>query len=116
MAEQAPAVVLLSGGLDSATTLAVAQAAGFAVHALTFRYGQRHAVEVNSAALHARLQEAIEHRLGFLGFRAMAGSPLSSALALAQSPPAVPVSPGHPSAYVPARHSVPRKVRTILLR
>ena len=57
-----PAVVLLSGGLDSATTLALARAEGFAPHALTFRYGQRHDAELRSARAVASALGAVEHR------------------------------------------------------
>ena len=49
--KNAKAVVLLSGGLDSTTTLAIAQSAGFAAHAMTFRYGQRHSVELDATAM-----------------------------------------------------------------
>ncbi|HEU5359239.1 MAG TPA: 7-cyano-7-deazaguanine synthase, partial [Gemmatimonadales bacterium] len=57
------AVVLLSGGMDSATTLAIARSEGFACHALSFRYGQRHAIELERAATVARMLGAVEHRV-----------------------------------------------------
>ena len=57
------AVLLLSGGLDSATTLAIAKAQGFEVYALSFRYGQRHAVELKAAARVAEVMGAAEHKI-----------------------------------------------------
>ena len=57
----APAVVLLSGGLDSATVLAIAKKLGYAVHALSFRYGQRHSSELDAATRVAKSLGAVEH-------------------------------------------------------
>src|SRR5262245_38753587 len=70
--------VLLSGGLDSATALAVAARDGFACHALTVAYGQRHAVEVEAAARVAAALGAVEHRVMHLDLRAFGGSALTA--------------------------------------
>ena len=72
-----PAVVLLSGGLDSATTLAVARDAGYACHALSFDYGQRHKFELQAAANVARHLGAAEHRIATIDLRAFGGSALT---------------------------------------
>jgi 7-cyano-7-deazaguanine synthase len=96
------AVVLLSGGLDSATTLALAQDAGFACHALSFAYGQRHAVELEAARRVAAALRAVEHRVMAIDLSAFGGS------ALTDRSIAVPevVSEGIPVTYVPARNTV----------
>jgi len=72
------AVVLLSGGLDSATVLAMARADGFACHALSFRYGQRHAVELDAAARVARALGAVEHRVATVDLAWIGGSALTA--------------------------------------
>jgi 7-cyano-7-deazaguanine synthase len=103
------AVVLLSGGLDSATALAVARRDGFACHALSFDYGQRHAAELAAAARVAKALGAVEHKVVRLDLRTIGGS------ALTDSAIAVPVDgaardsaePGTiPVTYVPARNTV----------
>lgn len=96
------AVVLLSGGLDSATVLAIAQAEGFACYALSFDYGQRHRAELEAARRVAGAQDVIEHKVLPLSLDAIGGS------ALTDSAIAVPELPGEgiPVTYVPARNSV----------
>src|SRR5690242_21031474 len=74
------AVVLLSGGLDSATVAAVAKRDGFAVHALSFRYGQRHAVELASAARVAASLQLASHHVIDIDLRAFGGSALTADL------------------------------------
>lgn len=95
------AVVLLSGGLDSATTLAIAKAEGYECHALSFRYGQRHAVELESARRVAAAAR-VAWRVVDIDLRAFGGS------ALTDSRIAVPEAPtdGIPITYVPARNTV----------
>jgi len=98
-----PAVVLLSGGLDSATTLAIARAGGFACHCLSIDYGQRHRVELRAAAAVAAALGACEHRTLSLRLDAFGGS------ALTDSRIAVPVDgvqSGIPVTYVPARNTI----------
>ncbi|HEX7466886.1 MAG TPA: 7-cyano-7-deazaguanine synthase QueC [Usitatibacter sp.] len=96
------AVVLLSGGLDSATVLAMAVADGWRCHALSIDYGQRHRVELEAAARVARAQGAIEHRIVAIDLRVFGGS------ALTDDSIAVPTSstPGIPITYVPARNTI----------
>lgn len=96
------AVVLVSGGLDSATALAMARAAGFACHALSFDYGQRHRCELAAAERVARSLGAVEHRTFPLDLRQFGGS------ALTDDAIAVPEAPGEgiPVTYVPARNTV----------
>jgi 7-cyano-7-deazaguanine synthase len=97
-----PAVILLSGGLDSATVLAIARESGFACHALSLDYGQRHNAELAAAAHVASSLGAREHRVIRLGLGDLGGS------ALTDDSIAVPVRPteGIPVTYVPARNTV----------
>jgi 7-cyano-7-deazaguanine synthase len=97
-----PAVVLLSGGLDSATVLAMAREAGYACHALSLDYGQRHTAELGAAARVAASLGAVEHRVIQLGLGDIGGSALTDAsIAVPESP-----SAGIPVTYVPARNTV----------
>ncbi|ULX57989.1 7-cyano-7-deazaguanine synthase QueC [Ectothiorhodosinus mongolicus] len=97
-----PAVVLLSGGMDSATVLALAKAEGFACHCLSFRYGQRHSVELMAAQQLASELGAAEHRIVDLDLSLFGGSALTDASI------AVPETPGEgiPVTYVPARNTI----------
>jgi 7-cyano-7-deazaguanine synthase len=96
------AVVLLSGGLDSATTLAIAQSQGFICHAVSFDYGQRHRAELQAADRVARSLGAAEHRTMRIDFAGIGGS------ALTDNSIAVPevAQSGIPITYVPARNTV----------
>lgn len=96
------AVVLLSGGLDSATALAIARAEGHDCYAMSFRYGQRHAVELEAAAAVARDQRVAEHRVADIDLAAFGGS------ALTDESIDVPETPGEgiPVTYVPARNTI----------
>jgi 7-cyano-7-deazaguanine synthase len=97
-----PAVILLSGGLDSATVLAIAREAGYACHALSLDYGQRHNAELAAAARVATSLGAVEHRVLTLGLSDIGGSALTDAsIAVPESPTA-----GIPITYVPARNTV----------
>ncbi|HWO87671.1 MAG TPA: 7-cyano-7-deazaguanine synthase QueC [Gemmatimonadales bacterium] len=99
-----PAVVLLSGGLDSATTLAVARRDGFSTHALTFRYGQRHAREVEAAARLAAELGAAEHRVVDVDLRAIGGSALTADIPVPKD--RGDLAAGVPVTYVPARNTI----------
>ncbi|MHB1216378.1 MAG: 7-cyano-7-deazaguanine synthase QueC [Thiobacillus sp.] len=97
-----PAVILLSGGLDSATVLAIAREAGYACHALSLDYGQRHNAELAAAARVAASLGAVEHRVLKLGLGDFGGSALTDAsIAVPESP-----TTGIPATYVPARNTV----------
>lgn len=97
------AIVLLSGGLDSATTLAIAREAGFECYCLSFDYGQRHRAELDAAARVAQALGAHEHRILSLDLGQFGGSALTdSAIAL----PIGGVQPGIPITYVPARNTI----------
>jgi 7-cyano-7-deazaguanine synthase len=101
-----PAVVLLSGGLDSATTLAIANAEGFAPHALSFKYGQRHAAELDAAGAVARQLGVVQHHIAEIDLRSMGGSALTSDLAVPQDRSEQEIAAGIPVTYVPARNTI----------
>jgi 7-cyano-7-deazaguanine synthase len=96
------AVVLLSGGLDSATTLAISRAEGFTCHALSVDYGQRHSVELEAASRVAKALGAAEHRIMHIDLAGIGGSALTD--------PSIPVpqapTTGIPATYVPARNTM----------
>lgn len=96
------AVILLSGGLDSATVLAIAKAAGFECYTMSFDYGQRHRSELNASLKISKQLGAVEHKIIKLGLDAIGGS------ALTDSKLTVPelASEGIPITYVPARNTV----------
>ena len=97
-----PAVILLSGGLDSATVLAIAREAGYACHTLSLDYGQRHTAELAAATRVSRSLGAVEHRVLRLGLGDIGGSALTDdSIAVPESPTA-----GIPVTYVPARNTV----------
>src|SRR4051812_41640993 len=101
------AVVLLSGGVDSTTVLAVARKEGFRCHALTVAYGQRHAVELQAAQRVAALLGAEEQRVLHLDLTTFGGSALTdSRLAVPVDRPQEAMSAGIPITYVPARNTV----------
>jgi len=97
-----PAVCLLSGGLDSATSLAVAQREGYECYALSFDYGQRHRAELQAAARVAASLGAVEHRVVKIDLRAFGGSALTADIAV----PKTGLGGGIPVTYVPARNTV----------
>jgi 7-cyano-7-deazaguanine synthase len=105
-ADARPAVVLLSGGLDSATVLAVARGQGFACHALTIAYGQRHAAELEAARHVAAAMGAKEHRVMHLDLRAFGGSALTADVPVPRDRDEAQMSSGIPVTYVPARNTV----------
>jgi len=100
------AVVLLSGGLDSATTLAIAGEQGFDCAALTFRYGQRHAIEVEAAKRIARAFGAERHIIAEIDLRVFGGSAITGALAVPKDRSESEMAQGIPVTYVPARNLV----------
>lgn len=100
------AVLLLSGGLDSATTLALAREQGFEVYALSFRYGQRHAVELKAAARVADVLGAREHKIADIDLRLFGGSALTDDIAVPKDRSEADISHGIPITYVPARNTI----------
>lgn len=101
-----PAIVLLSGGLDSATALAIARRDGFACHALTVAYGQRHAVELDAARRVATALGAAEHKLMQLDLRVFGGSALTADVDVPCDRSEVEMTSAIPVTYVPARNTV----------
>ncbi|GMV98151.1 MAG: 7-cyano-7-deazaguanine synthase [Phycisphaerae bacterium] len=100
------AVVLLSGGLDSATSLAVARRDGFEPYALSFRYGQRHGSEIDAARRVADHLRAARHVITDIDLRAFGGSALTDDLAVPKGRSLEEMSAGVPITYVPARNTI----------
>jgi 7-cyano-7-deazaguanine synthase len=100
------AIVLLSGGLDSATALAMSKAAGRRCHALSFRYGQRHAVELNAAAAVARALGADSTRVIDIDLRGIGGSALTADIDVPKHRADAEIGTGIPITYVPARNTI----------
>jgi len=101
-----PAVVLVSGGLDSATILAMARHAGFTPYALSFDYGQRHQFELEAAARVCAAQQVARHVVMKIDLRAFGGSALTSELEVPKDRPVEEMETGIPITYVPARNTV----------
>jgi 7-cyano-7-deazaguanine synthase len=104
--EMTDAIVLLSGGIDSATALAMTRAAGRRCRALSFRYGQRHAVELEAAARVARALGAEAHTIIDLDLRAIGGSALTADIAVPKGRSDAEIGGGIPVTYVPARNTI----------
>ena len=100
------AVVLLSGGLDSTTTLATAIAEDYETYALSFDYGQRHKIEIVAARRIARALGAKEHRVGKIDMRIFGGSALTDDVAVPKKRSATEIGHGIPITYVPARNTI----------
>lgn len=99
-------MVLLSGGLDSATCLALAKSQGFAPVALSISYGQRHIVEIEQARVVARAAGVVDHRVVAMDLRAIGGSALTAELAVPKHDDVASLGTGIPSTYVPARNTI----------
>lgn len=104
--EEKKAIILLSGGLDSATVLAIARTEGFACHALSFDYGQRHAVELTAARKVAETLGAAEHKIIEMNLRAFGGSALTDNIAVPKGRNETQMEAGIPVTYVPARNTL----------
>jgi 7-cyano-7-deazaguanine synthase len=100
------AVILLSGGLDSTTTLAVAKAQGFYCHCLSVDYGQRHRVELERAAAVAKAMGVADHRTVTLDLRAIGGSALTADVDVPKGRDETAMATGIPVTYVPARNTI----------
>jgi 7-cyano-7-deazaguanine synthase len=102
-----PAVVLVSGGMDSAVALAIAQEQGYACHALSVRYGQRHTSELDAADRIARALDAVAHKTVEVDLRSIGGSALTDAdIEVPLDSNEDPASPAIPVTYVPARNTI----------
>ena len=101
-----PAVVLLSGGLDSSTVVAMAQRDGYDVHALSFSYGQRHTVELEAAARVAAAAGITDHKVIDIDLRAFGGSALTDDIDVPKHDSADDMDEGIPVTYVPARNTI----------
>ncbi len=107
-ASSSRAIILLSGGLDSATALAIARDDGFACHALSFDYGQRHRFELNAARKVAESIGVVEHRIAEFDLRAFGGSALTDDIDVPKDRPDLAKTPDAdiPITYVPARNTI----------
>ena len=106
MKKQFKAVVLLSGGLDSATTLAIARDRGFEIYALSFRYGQRHAVEMKAARRIARKNKVAGHLILNMDLRKIGGSALTADIHVPKNQTGSVLKRKIPVTYVPARNTI----------
>jgi 7-cyano-7-deazaguanine synthase len=100
------AVVLLSGGLDSTTTLAIAIAEGYEAYALSFAYGQRHEIEIEAARRVANSLGAKEHRVAKIDLRIFGGSALTDNIDVPKQRSETEIAHGIPVTYVPARNTI----------
>jgi len=100
------AVVLLSGGLDSATVLAIARSLGYELYALSFSYGQRHIFELEAAGRVAAAIGVAQHRIAVIDLRVFGGSALTSDIDIPKGRSAEDISHGIPITYVPARNTI----------
>jgi len=98
--------VLLSGGLDSTTVLAIARESGYRCHAMSFRYGQRHAIELDRARVVAATLGAESHIVVDIDLRQFGGSSLTADIPVPKHACVAEMDPGVPSTYVPARNTI----------
>ncbi len=103
---QTKAVILLSGGLDSATVMAIARQDGYELNAISFRYGQRHAIELNAAQRVARAMSARRHVIVDIDLQQFGGSALTADIPVPKHETAAEIGPEIPMTYVPARNTV----------
>src|SRR5438874_6281284 len=105
MASPRKAVILLSGGLDSTTTLAIAKRQGYLCYALTMQYGQRHAVEIDAARMIAVRCQVAQHVIMPIDLRQFGGSALTNDMPVPKDRRLEEMNDGLPSTYVPARNT-----------
>ncbi|MBI5601928.1 MAG: 7-cyano-7-deazaguanine synthase QueC [Deltaproteobacteria bacterium] len=104
--QKSKAVILLSGGLDSSTTLAVAKSQNYALYALTFRYGQRHQTEIEAARRIANHLNVVEHKIFDVGLDQFGGSALTAEIEIPKDRGLEEISTDIPITYVPARNTI----------
>lgn len=104
--EQKKAVVLLSGGLDSSTVLAIAKSEGYELYALSFSYGQRHIIELDAARRVAVAIGVADHRIATIDLRVFGGSALTADIAVPKGRDVAEMGHGIPITYVPARNTI----------
>lgn len=104
--EKKQAVVLLSGGLDSTTTLAIAKEAGFELNAITYRYGQKHSIEAEAARVVAGRFGVARHVFFDIDLRLFGGSALTADMPVPKNRPLAEMGEGIPVTYVPARNTI----------
>ncbi len=100
------AIVLLSGGLDSATVLAMVKDRGYAAYALSFQYGQRHSIEIEAAKGLAKYYEAVDHQIVSIDLRQFGGSALTGDIDVPKGREEAQMGEGIPITYVPARNTI----------
>src|SRR5438067_10275056 len=101
-----PAVVLLSGGIDSTTTLTISLAEGYEAYALSFNYGQRHQIETDAAQRVANSSGVKEHRIAKIDLRVFGGSALTDKIDVPKQRSETEIAHGIPVTYVPARNTI----------
>ena len=101
-----PAVILVSGGMDSAVVLAIARESGFAAHALSVRYGQRHTSELDAADRVSKALGAVAHKTVHVDLRSIGGSALTDDIDVPTDADGHVIGQGIPSTYVPARNTI----------
>ncbi len=106
MTDRKKAIVLLSGGLDSSTVLAIARSEGYELYAMSFRYGQRHSLEIDSASRMARAIGVERHLIVDFDLRAIGGSALTDQVDVPKHRAAEEITSGIPVTYVPARNTI----------
>ena len=106
MTKGAPAVVLLSGGVDSSTVVAIAKGDGLVPYAISFKYGQRHLIEIECARAVAKALGVAQHTIVEFDLRAFGGSALTSDIEVPKNRPLAEMSHGIPVTYVPARNTI----------
>lgn len=100
------AIILLSGGLDSVTALAIAKSEGFSCYAMSFQYGQRHSYELDCAKNISNRMGVVEHLISNIDLRSIGGSALTADIEVPKQRVAVEIGEGIPVTYVPARNTI----------
>lgn len=100
------AIILLSGGLDSATALAIAKSEGFSCYAMSFQYGQRHSYELDCAKNISNQMGVVDHLISNIDLRSIGGSALTADIEVPKQRDSTEIGEGIPVTYVPARNTI----------